>query len=143
MDFINNTIARFKSAGLKITPQRLAICKLLDGNKNHPTAEDIFAKLKNDYPHISFTTVYNILRTMVRMGVAKELVIDRDRVHYDPDTSSHHHALCTHCGKIYDVMLPHFIPQLPKEVASVFKTESCQINFYGTCNHCKKKQTER
>ncbi len=133
---------RFKAAGHKITPQRLAVFNLLDGNKSHPTAEDIFAALRRDYPNISYTTVYNILKSMVRIGVIQELVIDRQRVHYDPDTSLHHHALCTKCGKIIDVMMPLKKPNLPKEIIAQFKPSSFQINFYGTCRDCETKEAK-
>lgn len=132
---------RFKAAGFKITPQRLAVFRLLDGNKSHPTAEDIFAKLRREYPNISYTTVYNILKSIVRIGGIQELVIDRDRVHYDPDISLHHHALCTKCGKIIDVMMPLKIPKLPKELSTQFNSISYQINFYGTCRACEMKET--
>lgn len=131
---------RFKTAGYKITPQRLAVFKLLDGNKSHPTAEDIFAALRREHPNISYTTVYNILKSIVRIGGIQELVIDRERIHYDPDTSLHHHALCIKCGLILDVVMPLKIPKLPKEISGQFKPTSFQINFYGTCRNCANNQ---
>ncbi|MCX7679318.1 MAG: transcriptional repressor [Spirochaetes bacterium] len=139
MDFIKTTTERFQSAGLKITPQRLAVFKLFDGNKTHPTAEDIFSALTRDYPHISFTTVYNILKSMVQLGSLRELTIDRERIHYDPDTSSHHHAMCTSCGKIIDVMFQLPLPKIPKDLFEQFTVDFCHINFYGTCRSCQQK----
>lgn len=137
MEFTEKIITRFKEEGYRITPQRLAVFKLLDGNKSHPTAEEIFAALKSDYPNLSFTTVYNILKSIVRVGGIQELVIDRERVHYDPDTSLHHHALCTKCGKIIDVMIELPVPALPAEIARRFRITGFQVNYYGICRECE------
>ncbi len=134
--------ARFKAAGYKITPQRIAVFRFLDGNKSHPTAEDIFAALRREYPNISYTTVYNILKSMLRIGGIQELVIDRERIHYDPNTSLHHHALCIKCGKIIDVIMPVKTLKLPGKISAQFIPTSFQIYFYGKCRDCEIKDAK-
>ena len=92
-----------KLGGLKLTPQRLAILDFLDGNSSHPSAEEVFSAVKEKYPTMSFATVYNTLDILKQRGDLLELTIDPYRKHYDPDTRSHHHILCSKCGKIGDV----------------------------------------
>ena len=87
-------IAFYKSLGLKLTPQRLAILEYLEGNKNHPSAEDIYKALKPRFPSMSFATVYNTLEILVKKGVIKELNIESSRKRFDPFTHPHHHFFC-------------------------------------------------
>jgi Fur family peroxide stress response transcriptional regulator len=137
MNYTETIIARFKEHGLKITPQRLAILKLLEGNRSHPTAEDIFHSLKGQYPNLSFTTVYNILNSIKELGGVRELLIDRERAHYDPDTSPHHHIICTRCGRLMDVFYQGTVePQVPEEIRKEFQVTGHQINFFGICREC-------
>ena len=57
----NPTIIKLKQIGLRVTPQRQAILELLEGNRFHPSAEDIYHEVLKKYPQISFATVYNTL----------------------------------------------------------------------------------
>ncbi len=138
MTYSEAMITRFREKGLKITPQRVAVLRLLDGNKSHPTAEDIYHALREEYPNLSFTTVYNILKSIRDAGGLRELLIDRDRVHFDPDTSLHHHIICTHCGKLEDVHIEtRGEPELPAEAMKDFLVTGHQINFFGICGRCR------
>jgi Fur family transcriptional regulator, peroxide stress response regulator len=137
MNYTDTMIARFKESGLKITPQRMAVVKLLDGNRSHPTAEEIYHSLKDEYTNLSFTTVYNILKSIRDLGGVRELLIDRERAHYDPDTTLHHHIICTRCGRLEDV---HFEtsaePDMPADIRKDFRVTGHQINFSGVCRDC-------
>ena len=138
MTYTDTMIARFRENGLKITPQRLAVLRLLEGNRSHPTAEDIYHTLKDEYPNLSFTTVYNILKSIRDAGGLRELLIDRERAHYDPDTSLHHHIICTRCGKLEDVHIETGVePELPSEMTGDFLVTGHQINFFGICGRCR------
>ena len=143
MYYSETIIALFKKHGMKITPQRLAVVNALDGDRSHPTAEDIFNRLKSDYPSLSFTTVYNILKSIKTVGGVQELIIDRDRVHYDPDTSTHHHIFCTECGRLDDVFYvnPPEI-EIPECIKSEYYITGHQINFFGLCGTCVKSTTD-
>ena len=126
-------------AGLKRTPQRLAILDYLDGNTSHPSAEEIYRAVSKRYQSMSFATVYNTLKTMTQAGTVRELTIDPDRKRYDPDTSGHHHLICKTCGKIVDV--PEAIAvDVPRDVAREFTVIGCHVEFYGHCAACRKKR---
>ena len=78
MHEIEKIVSRFRESGLKITPQRVSIFKLLQGNRDHPSAEDIYRQVLKVHPSISFTTVYKTLQTLLDMGEIQELTIDTE-----------------------------------------------------------------
>ncbi len=134
-------LEKYRSKGLKLTPQRLAILEYLDGNTSHPTAEDIYRAVKKKYPTISFATVYNTLQALLRIGEIMELTIDPERRHFDPNTTPHHHVICTECGRIGDVFVDYSDKlRLPENITEEFTITSIHIDFYGVCRHCKKKK---
>jgi Fur family transcriptional regulator, peroxide stress response regulator len=123
--------------GFKRTPQRLAIMEHLEGNKSHPSAEDIYRVVAKKNPSMSFATVYNTLNTLVQAGAVRELTIDPDRKRYDPDTSGHHHLICLDCRKVVDI--PGDIPvEVPWGLAKEFSILGSHIEFYGICAPCGK-----
>ncbi len=137
MDTVNNLVEKFKHKRLKITPQRLGIFRILEGNSMHPSAEDVFKEIRESYPTISFTTVYKTLEIMEKMGEILKVTIDEQRKHYDPDTNVHHHIICSKCNKISDIKKEYVKPRLPREVLDEFTPSSYQISFYGTCKKCR------
>ncbi|OGL38156.1 MAG: transcriptional repressor [Candidatus Schekmanbacteria bacterium GWA2_38_11] len=137
-------IEKHRKLGLKVTPQRLAILKYLDGNKNHPSAEDIFREIKKEYPTVSFATVYNTLQALRDKGEINEVTIDWEKKHYDPNPKPHHHIICTECNKIGDVFKDYSEAlRLPGNIAEEFKPVRNHINFYGVCRDCQKKEKRR
>ncbi len=139
MKTVDNVVERFKSKKLKITPQRLGIFEILEGNTAHLSAEDVFKEIRKSYPTISFTTVYKTLEIMEKMGEIMKITIDEERKHYDPDTNIHHHIICSRCNKISDIKDGSIKPKLPKEILDEFTPSSYHISFYGTCKKCRQK----
>jgi len=142
MKSVQQIVAVLKEKGYKITPQRLAIFEALEGNTSHPSAEQLFIALRKKHPTISFTTVYNTLQTLKDLGEIRELAIDPERRRYDPDLSSHHHAICSECGAIFDVYanFSHGLT-LPEELKNSFIVKDFEINFYGRCTNCSSSET--
>ena len=137
MKTVDNVVERFKSKKLKITPQRLGIFEILEGNTAHLSAEDVFKEIRKSYPTISFTTVYKTLEIMEKMGEIMKITIDEERKHYDPNTNIHHHIICSRCNKISDIKDGSIKPKLPKEILDEFTPSSYHISFYGTCKKCR------
>jgi len=129
---------RHRKVGFKLTPQRLAILEYLDGNKDHPAAEDIYRDVKKRFPMMSLATVYNTLEALKKSGGVLELTIDPERRHYDPNTEPHHHLICLECKKIVDVH-KDFKINIPPAQRQGFKVTGNHIEFYGTCPECIKK----
>ncbi|HHT9111408.1 MAG TPA: Fur family transcriptional regulator, partial [Candidatus Brocadiaceae bacterium] len=117
--------------------QRLMIFKVLEKNTSHPSAEEVYNKVKKIYPAVSFTTIYKTLETLRDIGEIKELIIDEDRKHYDPNIDIHHHYICSHCKKILDIFedfSPHV--KLPDSLKSDYTVTGFQISFQGVCKEC-------
>jgi len=130
----NHTINKLKESGLKITPQRMAVVEILQGNKSHPSAQKIYKEVKKKYPMMSFSTVYKTLKVLAEVGEIQQLSIAEDRVNYDPDTHPHHHFLCEKCGNIYDIEKPLGVHEISINGHCVNKT---QVFYYGICSNCR------
>ena len=123
---------------LKLTPQRMAILAYLNGNKEHPSAEDIHRTIVRTYPSLSLATVYNTLELLKERGQVREVHIDPRKKRFDPDTADHQHLICTRCRKIVDVNVEYKV-HLPPTERGDFDIIGSHIEFYGICPSCKDK----
>ena len=123
------------SRGIRITPQRLAVYKILK-EKCHATAEEIFQEVVKEHPMISLATVYSILELFKNKGIASELKIDFEKSTFDIRTDGHHHFMCKKCGRIYDVDISP-CETLRKGKVNGHRIESFQGYFYGVCKNCR------
>lgn len=89
-------------AGLKATQQRLVIYQCLMASENHPTAEEIFEKVRPANPSISLGTVYKTLETLVENQLAQKVPVSENKMRYDARMEAHHHIYCTNTGEIID-----------------------------------------
>jgi len=131
----------YKSLGLKLTPQRLAILEYLENNRSHPSAEDIYNALKPRFPSMSFATVYNTMEVLVKKGLVKELSVESTRKRFDPFTHPHHHFFCKSCKKVIDVGTIKNNIKIPEELKDCELSEY-QIIFFGLCPECKSKSKQ-
>lgn len=130
----------YRDIGLKRTPQRLAILECLEGNKDHPSAEDIFRRVQKRFPTMSLATVYSTLTVLKERGSITELTLDPAKKRYDPDTGLHNHLICLSCRKIVDIP-GDFQLDLPPGAAQDFSIVKSHVEFYGFCPRCKDDHT--
>jgi Fe2+ or Zn2+ uptake regulation protein len=137
---MNSLYTEILNIGLKVTPQRLAILKLLKNNQNHPTAEEVYNELLKEYPAISLTTVYNTLSRFVEAGVIKELNIDPSKMRFDTCMDSHDHFHCRVCNNVYNVNFDEQVaadnPQNKKSVDG-HQVDKVSVNLEGVCKYCE------
>lgn len=141
MPNISAFIHALKEAGLRITPQRIAICELLIGDDRHPTASAIYGALRPRFPSLSLATVYNTLDRLVSLGLVNVLGdAGDDALHYDADTNPHINLACLSCSRIIDIP-SRFVDRLESEVgsASGYKLLGARLVYYGLCPDCQKK----
>lgn len=124
------------SKGIRITPQRLAVYRVLK-EKGHASAEEIYEEVKKEFPMISFATVYSILELLKEKKLANELRIDFEKSTFDIRPEGHHHFRCKVCGRIYDVDIKP-CDALRNGKVNGHNIESFQGYFYGICKECKK-----
>jgi Fe2+ or Zn2+ uptake regulation protein len=123
-------LAELKRAGLKLTPQRLAIARELAGDESHPTAQELYERLLPSFPTMSFATVYNTLDVLARNGLVRTIRLG-SAVRFDPNVTAHHHAVCDACGIIVD--LP---ADAPPRTAHGFSVRSEERTYRGSCSRC-------
>ena len=95
-------LAQLKRDVLKLTPQRIAIVRELADDLSHPTAQDLFERLRVSFPTMSFATVYNTLDVLAAHGLLRSIRLG-GAVRFDPNTAAHHHAVCDTCGTVIDL----------------------------------------
>ena len=123
-------LADLKRAGLKLTPQRLAIARELDGDESHPTAQELYERLRPAFPTMSFATVYNTLDALAKHGLIRTIRLGT-AVRFDPNTMAHHHAVCDACGIVLD--LP---AEDPPKNAHGFSVRTEERTYRGLCSRC-------
>jgi Fur family peroxide stress response transcriptional regulator len=130
-----------QKAGMRLTPQRLAICELLGNSSEHPTAMAIYEQLRPRFPSLSLATVYNTLERLVGLGLITVLGdAGDDALHYDADTEPHVNLACISCARIIDIPSNH-VNEMDSEItaASGFKILGARLLYYGLCPDCQKK----
>jgi len=131
-------LKKYRKKGFKLTPQRIAILKYLEGNTSHPTAENIYMAIKEKNPTVSFSTVYNTVESLKERGEILEITIDPERKHYDPNLNPHNHIVCTVCNRIGDVFADYSgVMNLPPDVLEEFTVTGSHVDFYGVCGECR------
>ncbi len=129
-----------KKSGIRLTPQRVAICKLLSETDVHPTAAMIHKEIRNQYPSLSLMTVYNTLNMLVYLGLVNSLGAAGDNnIHYDGNISDHINLACISCHKIVDIDI-HETKNIENEVRVVsgYKIMGFRMMYYGLCPDCQK-----
>jgi len=90
-------------SGLRMTRQRQEVYRILQLERNHPTANDVFMRVKDRLPNISLATVYNCLEALVQHGIIRQVNFDRESSRYCPNLSEHGHFHDQATGVIHDV----------------------------------------
>jgi Fur family peroxide stress response transcriptional regulator len=131
--------SNLEKAGMRLTPQRVAICELLSESDEHPTAAMIYEELHPQFRSLSLATVYNTLERLVSLGAVNVLGQAGDNhVHYDADTEPHVNLACISCHRIVDITSEN-VQSLNKEIAQVsgYKLLGSSVLYYGLCPQCQ------
>jgi Fur family transcriptional regulator, peroxide stress response regulator len=132
-----------RQRGLKITPQRRAILELLVGDTSHPTAEEIYRRLRQRMPDISRMTIYNTLHSLVSIGELVEVEgASGEGIRYDTNAAGHDHLFCLRCHAIVDIAQDLACPDIAPPAASGYQIVRRQVTFYGYCPNCWRNEAE-
>jgi Fur family peroxide stress response transcriptional regulator len=123
--------------GLRMTDQRRAVYDALMGKRDHPTAVEVFMRVKGRMPSISLATVYNCLETLTGCGVVKAVNHDREPSRYCPNLAEHAHLFCEACGAVADIPLRarHRLEEVWKLPDDVIVSRH-EVSFRGLCPKC-------
>jgi Fur family ferric uptake transcriptional regulator len=125
----------FRERGLKVTPQRQLLFKVLHGNMTHPTADGLYAEASRQMPGISRRTIYQTLTDLAAMGELTVLHFAGGSTRFDPNVVDHHHAQCDGCGELHDVYVQR-VDDLLVHGMEGFVPHHTSIVFRGLCATC-------
>lgn len=125
--------ARLTTGGFRFTPQREHVYGVLLQKRDHPTAEEVFLRVKGEMPDISMATVYNCLDALVKCGLVRQVTVQRGATRFCPNMREHCHFYCDGCESVFDIELSRGsgVP-LPKG----FRAERYDVTIHGRCPAC-------
>lgn len=126
----------FHQRGLKVTPQRQLVFRLLHDSETHPTAEAVYQLAVAVMPTMSLRTVYQTLNDLAAMGEIHALDLGTGSSRFDPNVDTHHHLVCVRCGRVRDVYADAGAVALPDAGEHDFTIEATEIVFRGHCRDC-------
>jgi Fe2+ or Zn2+ uptake regulation protein len=140
VDHVAEMLACVRASGLKLTPQRMAIVRELAADPTHPTAQELFERLRPALPTMSFATVYNTLDALASAGLSGTLRLG-GAARFDPNTDAHHHAVCDRCGAVRDIPADTLAPNSAtvrrlQRAAGGFSVRSVERIYRGLCAKC-------
>lgn len=113
------------------------ILDLICHSDGHLTAEQIFLKLKQDYPAVVLATVYNNLNTLHQQGKIRKISIEGQPDRYDRNTR-HDHLVCRRCGGLCDVHLDDLTAELERQMG--FSIDGYDLKIQYLCPRCRQAQ---
>ncbi|HEY3277074.1 MAG TPA: Fur family transcriptional regulator [Syntrophorhabdaceae bacterium] len=127
-----------KRKGMKLTPQRLEIIRLLSRDNNHPSARALLRKVRETMPKVSTSTVYYTLNMLKKEGLIKELEFDNMDSRYEARMEDHIDLICEKCGAIEN--FDRDVADVPAliEAATGFRSRKMRYEYYGFCRKCRK-----
>lgn len=134
-------VKKLRERNYKITPQRLAIVKILAESLGHPGVEKIYEQLREDFPTISLATIYRNVMVIKSLGEILELGFADGSNRYDGNKPyPHPHVICIKCKKIIDPSLSS-LRDMTKEVTEEtgFEIVTHRLDFFGICPECRKR----
>jgi Fur family peroxide stress response transcriptional regulator len=128
-----------RDKGGRLTPQRLAILKIMAQSGEHPGIEQIYDRIKIDFPTTSLATIYKTISLLKDMGEVLELTLASAGTRYDGNRPyPHPHIICTKCGRILDPEIGG-VAAVSEAMArqTGYKITHHQLNFFGLCPKCQ------
>lgn len=142
---LKHLMAVLKRRRCRLTPQRLAILGQVARSEGHPSIEEIYERLKGDFPTMSIATVYKTVTLLKELGEVLELSFPEEGVkRYDgAKPYPHPHLICVRCRKILDPEIGNLTPLV--ETAgrlTGFRILSHRLDLYGLCPDCQAREQE-
>ena len=134
----NELLTALKERDYRLTPQRVDLVRLIAFSEDHPSATQIYEKIRSRFPTMSQATVYKTLALLKEMGQVLEIDL-RDDSHYDGNRPDPHpHLVCTDCNKIMDGDLDIDLAAVRElERTSGYQITRSQVTFFGLCPDCR------
>lgn len=127
-------------AALRMTHQREIILHELQRCKIHPTADELYDRIKKKLPRISLATVYRNLEILSETGVIQKLEISGRQKRFDWNPATHNHIHCIRCHRIDDIFLSEAPAAAIEPIEQQgYEVTGIRIEFFGLCPQCQQK----
>lgn len=124
--------ATLAKQGLRSTKQREQVFSVLLHHRDHPTADEVYNRSKQEMPSISLATVYNCLETLVQCGLVRAVNYEREPTRFCPNLSEHAHFQDKRTGRVYDINLPDDVMERLRDVLPEgYVADSIELYFHG------------
>lgn len=129
-----DVVELLESRGIQPSAHRVAVAQYVLATGEHPSAERVWATVKERFPMISRATVYNTLNLFVEKQLLRELHLSPDAVVFDPNMDRHHHLIDEDTGSIHDV------PWNQVEVCNIERLPGYEISDYQVVMHGRRRE---
>ncbi len=136
---LDDLLSSLKSTGHRVTPQRLAILRILAESREHPSVDRIYRQLRKNFPTTSPATVYNTLECLKEIGEVLELPFGSGSRYDGRNPDPHPHLVCTMCGTIEDLDID--LRPAAEEAATSrgYANVHHRLELYGVCPSCQER----
>src|SRR6476619_6144172 len=131
---VGNVIEMLEQHGIQPSAHRVAVAQYVLTTEDHPSADRVWARVRQRFPMISRATVYNTLNLFVEKELLRELHLSPESVVFDPNMTRHHHLIDEETGRIHDV------PWSQVEVRKISGLAGFEVNDYQVVMHGKRRK---
>lgn len=142
---LRELVRKLTERGHRLTPQRMAVLRILAYSDGHPNVQQIYDQVKPDFPMTSLGTIYKTVTLLKEMGEVVELGFGDDSNRYDGRRPyTHPHVVCLECKRIIDTDVPTLTAR-PEKLGkrTGYQIVGHRLDFYGICPACQAKGTAR
>lgn len=126
-----------KDNQLKATPQRMAVLKMLNQH-THPTIDELYDKIKKEYPSVSLATVYKNLSALKSAGIVAEVNMPNGKMRYDIYVEPHIHVVCDKCHSVIDIPHSKELGAYQKTIEKSIKNLVSSLDVVAHVSECHK-----
>jgi len=136
---LSKLVTRLKDHGHRLTPQRIAVLRILAASEDHPSVEQIYEQIVDTFPTTSLATVYKTITLLKGAGEVLELGFADGSNRYDGKRPyPHPHLICTRCGEIRDLEAPALSEMIRQACQDIgYQITGHRLDFYGLCPRCQ------
>jgi Fur family ferric uptake transcriptional regulator len=139
VNHLGGLAGKLRELGYRLTPQRAMTLAVIEGSRDHISAEEIYDQVAARYPRVNISTIYRTLELLKRLGLIYEVDLGEGLIRYHPEERGHHHHLvCRKCGAVIDVGESVLFPlQAVLLQAFGFSAELRHMAISGLCEKCR------
>lgn len=126
---------------LRKTPERFAILNMVFSHDDHFDIDTLYEEMEANAYHVSRSTVYNTIELFCECGIVRKHQFGSTQAQYEKviSTGSHHHLICTECGKIREVKDAELMKYISMRKYGAFTISYFSLYVYGVCASCSRK----